>query len=78
MIHPEFLGEDGEPPAEDQAVSLEGTASMWVLAAVMRASVHRLISLACRRSIKSYDAELYCRACSCKAPGRPLTFTICF
>lgn len=41
MIHPEFLGEDGEPLTEEFPVPLEGMAAMWVLMPEMRASVHR-------------------------------------
>ena len=41
MIHPEFLDGVGHPLAENVAVPLSGTASMWILSPEMRASIHR-------------------------------------
>lgn len=40
MIHPEFLDAAGEPLPKDRPVPLMGRASMWILVAEMRASVH--------------------------------------
>ncbi len=41
MIHPEFLDAAGEPLPKDRPVPLMGRASMWILVAETRASVHR-------------------------------------
>ncbi len=41
MIHPEFLGEDGQPLGQEAPVPLEGKATMWILIPEMRESVHR-------------------------------------
>ena len=41
MIHPEFLDEGDRPVEEGVAVSLEGSAAMWILMPEMRVSVHR-------------------------------------
>ena len=42
MIHPEFLSDVGHPLAEGVEVPLSGRASMWILSAEMRVSVHRI------------------------------------
>ena len=41
MIHPEFLDPLGQPVGEGEAVSLDGTASMWILMPEMRVKVHQ-------------------------------------
>jgi hypothetical protein len=42
MIHPEFIDADGRPITDNIPVPLDGVASMWILIAEMRESVHRL------------------------------------